>query len=232
MVSLPVPEVAWAWWWVPSDDEHPAAVEEWHAATAGMFAQWVDETILSGAATLPVELRRGLTPQGVGHEVATWLRGRAAGLPVGTRVAWGAGFLAPERPRWAPVVVVVEMREPAHADAGYLLDGLAPDGAPGDARRPVVDYVTTSAGDGVRVSALVRGEDGDVCARVDAALRVDATDQHGAIDVVLSTRVVDQSVFGIAGQGVEELMHLVAAEVGPPVAGEHRPQEQSLRSVS
>ena len=226
------PDVHWLWWWVPSDGEPAEALAQWQTSTAGLFTQWLGDGITAVIPTLPAELRDEITPESVAHDVASWLRGRAAGLPTWTRIAWGAGFLDPERPRWVPVVVVVEMREPAAEDAGYLLDELAPDGAPDDARRPVVDYVTTTAGDGVRVAALVRGPDGEAYARVDAALRVDATDAHGPVDVRLSTRVVEQSLFGVVGQGVAELMHLVAAEVGPGAAAAPGGAGSSVRGMS
>lgn len=206
-------EVSWPWWWVPSDATPADLVAEWEEGTADVFAQWTAAGLADLLASAPVELAEALTPRAVGAQAAAWLRERAAGLPPWVHVAWGAVFVEPERPRWAPVVATVEVREAAGEDSAYLMEAVGSAGLPGDARTPLVDYVTTDAADGVRVTALVRGEHGEAFVRVDAALRLEATAARGPLDVLVSTRVSELALFGLVGAGVEELMQLVAAGI-------------------
>lgn len=217
--TFPVLEVAWVWGWVPQADAPADVVDAWRAETTEQFARWASAGVADLLAAAPAELGGTLTPQELGAEVATWLHGRTAGLPAWTHVVWGAVFVEPERPRWVPVVATVEVREPAGEDSTYLMDAVGHTGLPGDARPPLVDYVTTDAGDGVRVTALVRGEHGEAFARVDGALRLDATAWRGPLDVLVSVRVSELALFGLVGAGVEELMQLIAAGIDEDIGG-------------
>lgn len=212
--ALVAPDVTWAWSWVPPADHDEEEARAWHADVAATFTGWTVGTIAELTRALPPELRAGAAASAVGGEVATWLRGRTVGLPPWTYVAWGAVFLTPERPRWAPVVAVVELRE-APDGSEHLMDVVGAAGLPQDARPPVVDFVTTDAGDGVRVTALARGPRGEAYVRVDAALRLEATDDGGPVDVVVSTRADELGMFGLIGVGVEQLLHVVAASSLP-----------------
>lgn len=223
--SFPVLEVAWVWGWVPAADAPRAEVDAWRDATTEQFAQWAAAGVAGLLADAPDELRGTLTPAELGAEVATWLHGRTAGLPAWTHVVWGAVFVEPERPRWVPVVATVEVREPAGEDSTYLMEAVGTTGLPGDARAPLVEYVTTDAGDGVRVTALVRGEHGEAFARVDGALRLDATAWRGPLDVLVSSRVSELALFGLVGAGVEELMQLIAAGIDEDIGGGVAPRQ-------
>ncbi|MCC2323478.1 hypothetical protein [Cellulomonas xiejunii] len=216
--GLTVPTVEWEWWWVPAADHDEADGHRWQSATATLFAEWLDDGVRGVASSLPPELREGLDARSVGQEVAVWLRSRALGQPPSTYVAWGAAFLTPDRPRWGPVVALVELREPTDDDPAYLMDLVGASGRPDDARRPLVDYVTTDGGDGVRVSALGREPSGAAHVRVDAALRLDATDARGPVDVLVATRVADLALFGTVGRGVDTLLHRVVADA-PALTG-------------
>lgn len=220
MVSAPVvvpPQVTWVWSWVPPVDGDEVTSAAWEADVTAAFDLWTADAVTALTRALPPQLRDAAVPGSVGQEVAAWLRSRTVDLPPATYVAWGAAFLTPERPRFAPVVAVVELREPTAPDAGYLMDVVGARGRAEDARPPLVDYVTTDGGDGVRVTALVRGSRGEAAVRVEAALRLDPTPERGAVDVVVSTRVDELALFGLAGPGVEQLLHAVARE--PIAAG-------------
>lgn len=224
--TLDLPPVRWAWWWVPPAGHDAAAADAWSEEVAELFAAWTAD----GVALLPPGLRDALGTRTVGDEVVAWLRTRTADLPPATYVAFGAAFLAPDRPRWAPVVAVVRVREPGADDTGYLLDVVGAAGRPDDARPPLVEYVTTDAGDGVRVAALARGAHGEASVRVDAALRLDATDARGPVDVVVSTRVAELPLFGLVGPGVDQLLHLVAADAGTITTAGDAPPPSTRRT--
>ncbi|QCB94904.1 hypothetical protein [Cellulomonas shaoxiangyii] len=223
MTAVVVPEVSWWWQWVPPAGASGDEVAAWQGATAPVFAGWAAGGLAALHGEHPGVLRDGLTAAAVGDEVAAWLRGRTDGLPDWTRVAWGAGFVVDDRPQWAPVVATVEFREPSAPDPSYLMDVVATRGRPDDARPPAVDYVTTAAGDGVRVTALVRGPRRAAFVRVDAAMRLDvpatAARPARSADVVLSVRVSELGLFATVGPGVEELMHVVAAQCLPGADG-------------
>ena len=219
MVSAPglavpglLPTVTWAWSWVPPVGDDDVEARTWEADVAAMFDAWTADSRAALTHGLPPELRGLAAPGSVGAEVTAWLRSRTVDLSPQTHVVWGAAFLTPERPRWAPVVAVVELSEPRADDAGYLMDVVGTRGRPDDARPPVVEYVTTDGGDGVRVTALTRGTHGEASVRVDAALRLDATAVRGPLDVVVATRVHELGLFGLAGPGIDQLLHAIAAE--------------------
>ncbi|UZN03124.1 hypothetical protein [Cellulomonas sp. S1-8] len=216
--ALTLPAVAWRWQWVPASDAPEADAAAWLTSTADVFTGWARDG-LTDATALPPEVRAEVTPEGVGRVVALWLWGRAGECPPGARLVWGAAFTSADRPRWAPVLVTVEFRVPLADDPSYLMDDVGARGADDDARPAVVDYVTTAAGDGLRVGALVREPYGAAAFRVDAAVRIDvpAHDDSGAtaVDVLLATRVQDLGLAGVVGPGVEELMHLVAEQFLP-----------------
>lgn len=202
-------DVTWRWQWVPAPGAPDA--QQWQDDTAAVFVEWTADGLR--------DVEPALTPEAVGAQTAQWLRSRADDCPPGARVAWGAGYVTADRPRWAPVVVTIELRTPRAADAGYLMDEVGARGAPGDARRPTVDYLTTEAGDGVRVAALVRGPGGAASCRVDAAVRVDVPaygdEPATSVDVLASTRTGDLTLFGTLGAGVDDLLHLVAGQCLP-----------------
>ena len=220
--ALVLPEVAWRWEWVPTPDTPAADAEAWLLRTADLLGGWADlpPALLE---ELPPQERALATGETVGRSAALWLLARAARCPAGTGLAWGAGHLTPDRPRWGPVPVLVDFRVPVAQDASYLMTEVGAAGDEDDARPPVVDYVTTDGGDGVRVMALVRGAAGAVTCRVDAAMRVDVP-AYGdvpatSVDVVLSTRTDDLTAAAVLGGGVEELMHRIAAELLPGTDG-------------
>ncbi|MBO3089356.1 hypothetical protein [Cellulomonas dongxiuzhuiae] len=219
--ALVVPDVTWTWAWVPATDTPGDQLADWLTATAEQLAAWTDGP---DVASLPVELRAEaqaeMTPQAIGRATALWLCGRAAECPAGVRVVWGAGFVAEaDRPLWAPIPVAVEFRTPVADDPTYLMDTVGTRGSEGDGRPPVVDYVTTAAGDGVRVAALVREPGGVASCRVDAALRAEVP-AYGdrpasSVDVVLSTWTDDLGLAGALGEGVADLMQRVATLLLP-----------------
>ena len=224
--ALVVPEVTWTWAWVPMGDVEGTQLRDWLTATAERLAAWTDGP---DVASLPPEVRADaqaeMTPPAIGRATALWLWDRAVECPEGVRLVWGAGFLGDaERPLWAPVPVTVEFREPAADDPTYLLQTVGATGLDEDARPPVVDYVTTVAGDGVRVSALVHGARGEATCRVDAALRADVPAYgdrpESRVDVVLSTRTPDLGLGGVLGEGVADLLHELATLLLPGQDGE------------
>lgn len=213
-------QLPWRWEWVPGpDNRHRSA---WAEQVASLFTGWTADGLAALREAWSVESAEPF-PVGddaIGAYVGTWLRDRADQLPAWSRLAWGAAYLG-ATPRWAPVPVVVEFREPAEPDPGYLMTVVGASGLIGDGREPEIDYVTTNAGDGVRVTALVRGGRGEVGGRVDAAMRIDIPAgladriEETSVDVVLSTRVFDLGLLAAIGPGVEQLMRLVADECAP-----------------
>jgi hypothetical protein len=215
-----LPELSWGWEWVPGPGDGAAAREEWIARTAARFEDWTRGALDAERAAWPAEAGAPfpLTGGEVGRGAAAWLLERADPLPEWSRLAWGAAFVD-GRPRWAPVPVVVEFCEPLAEDSDYLMEQVGATGLEGDAREPVVDYVTTSAGDGVRVFALARSEEGAAYARVSAALRLEAAPRGDApgvsADVLLTTLVFEPGLMAMIGAGVEQLMQQTADECAP-----------------
>jgi hypothetical protein len=210
----------WTWEWVPSQPAGAEVREAWTEHLTSLFAEWTSAGISAARAALPVELidEAFATPEAVGRGVAEWLLERADQLPPWSRLAWGAVAVSGE-PRWAPVPVIVEFRTPHAEDSAYLMDEVGARGAIDDAREPIVEYVSTVAGDGIRVFALGRGSNGEVFARLDAALRLDVPTTGRAkklsADVVLSTRVFDLGLMSLIGHGMERLMEMIADECLP-----------------
>ena len=124
------------------------------------------------------------------------------------------------QPRWAPVPVVVEFRIPQAEDPNYLMDAVGAAGRDTDARPPMVEYVTTPVGDGVRVFAMARSPMGAAFGRVEAAMRLDPPPSGGAasvsVDVVLTTAVFEMALMALIGPGVEQLMQQIATDCAPP----------------
>lgn len=211
--------VPWHWEWVPAAAAGPEARQIWSEHVAGLFEGWTREGLDEVRAALPERERAEfpLTAELLGRSSAQWLAERADSLLRGQRLAWGAAFVD-GRPRWAPVPVAVEFRAPVADDPIYLMDvvGANPRRESGHAREPVVDYVTTPYGDGLRVLGLGRSDEGLAFGRLDAAMRLDwpATEHRTAvrIDVLLTTRVVDMALLAVIGPGVEQLMQRIANE--------------------
>jgi hypothetical protein len=217
----------WYWEWVP--DVRPGEPEHraWTAHMEELFEDWTAEGLAAGRAVWPADagVEFPFTPQMLGREAAGWLLRRAQELPAWARLAWGAVFVAGQ-PRWAPVPVVVEFCAPEAEDPNYLMDVVGARGRDGDAREPVVDYVTTPIGDGLRVFALCRSAEGGAYARLDAALRLDVPPRDGApsvsTDAVLTALVFETGLMAVIGTGVEQLMHRIADECAPADAGPAR----------
>lgn len=219
--------VPWHWEWVPQTGPDGTEHREWTARVVALFEAWTAEGLDSGRAAWPAAAGTPFpfTADMVGREAAGWLGERAAALPPWARLAWGAAFVG-GRPRWAPVPVVVEFAEPEAEDPNYLMETVGARGMEGDAREPVVDYVTTAIGDGLRVFALCRSPEGAACARLHAALRLDVPPRGGAAsvstDVLLSTLVFETGLMAVIGDGVEQLMQQIAEECAPADAGPAR----------
>lgn len=219
----------WRWEWVPSAARGGDVRSAWTEHLVALFADWTSDGMTAPSGGLPGEDGPAfpLSADLVGRGVAAWLLDRADLLPPWARLAWGAVFLD-ERPRWAPVPVVVEFRRAAAVDTAYLMDELGAKGLAGDAREPVIDYVTTPAGEGVRVLALARTAEGAAYCRLNAALRLEAPSGCGAaggaagrggmaggvdgVDVLLTALVFELGLMALIGQGVEQLMRLIAVE--------------------
>ncbi|MDH6142764.1 hypothetical protein P3T35_004792 [Kitasatospora sp. GP30] len=214
----------WHWEWVPPVRPGEPAHEEWTEYLVGLFEEWTSEGLAAVRATWPADAGAEfpITSDMVGRDTARWLLERAGRLPTGARLAWGAAFVG-DRPRWAPVPVVVDFRGPVAGDPNYLMHLVGARGMAGDAREPVVDYVTTSIGDGLRVFALCRSPEGAAYARVNAAMRLDVPPTGGApgvgIDVMLTTLVFEMGLMALIGNGVEQLMHQIADECAPTDGG-------------
>lgn len=217
----------WHWEWVP--DVQPGEPEHlaWTAHMVDLFEEWTAEGLAAGRAVWPADagVEFPFTSEMLGREAADWLLQRARELPVWARLAWGAVFVG-GMPRWAPVPVVVEFCGPEAEDPNYLMDIVGARGREGDARDPVVDYVATPLGDGLRVFALCRSADGGAYGRLDAALRLDVPPRDGApsvsTDVVLTALVFETGLMAVIGPGVEQLMQQIADECAPADASPAR----------
>ncbi|MEY9874616.1 hypothetical protein ABH931_004116 [Streptacidiphilus sp. MAP12-33] len=239
----PTPDrLPWHWDWVPRVDAGESVHAAWRAHLAALFADWTAEGLEAVRAAWAEHVRAAsagivgpepqwpgaefpLTADMVGRGAADWLMDRARQLPAWSRLAWGAAFVD-GRPRWAPVPVVVEFCRPTAEDPNYLMALVGAGGLDGDARPPVVDYVTTALGDGVRVFALGRTPEGAAFGRVDAAMRLEVP-PSGTVagvgsDVLLSTRVFEMGLMPLIGTGVEQLMQQLADECTPGAAGPAR----------
>jgi hypothetical protein len=213
-VTLP-----WHWEWVPAASAGDEVRRLWSDHLVELFEGWTGRGLAAVRAALPERERAGfpLTAELLGRHSAQWLAERADSLIPGQRLAWGAAFVD-GRPRWAPVPVAVEFRSPLADDPMYLMEivGAGPRRDARDEREPVVDYVTTPYGDGLRVLGLGRSDEGLAFGRLDAAMRLDwpATGEREAVrmDVLLTTRVVDMSLLAMIGPGVEQLMQRIANE--------------------
>lgn len=210
----------WHWELVPGAEGGAEPRAEWTERVAALFEDWTREGLAAARAVWPADAGAEFpfTSAMVGRAITAWLLERADQLPPWSRLAWGAAFVA-GRPRWAPVPVVVEFCAPVAEDPDYLMEAVGARGAEGDAREPTVDYVTTPIGDGLRVFALCRGEDGAAYARVHAAMRVDvpaaAGGLGGSADVLLSTFVLELGLMAVIGAGVEQLMQQIAEDCMP-----------------
>lgn len=217
----------WHWEWVPAVRPGEPEHAEWTEGMVALFEDWTSEGLAAARAAWPADAGAEfpITSDMAGREVAKWLLERADGLPAWARLAWGAVFVN-GRPRWAPVPVVVEFCTPLAEDPNYLMDMVGARGVDGDAREPVVDYVTTPIGDGLRVFALCRSAEGAAYARVDAALRLDVPPSVGApsvsTDVLLTTLVFEMGLMALIGAGVEQLMQQTANECAPADASPPR----------
>lgn len=211
-----VTRIPWRWDWVPGAPGGDTR-EQWIRRVADLFEDWTRDGLDAARAAWPADAdaQFPLTAEMVGRGAAEWLLERATELPSWARLAWGAAFVG-GKPRWAPVPVVVEFCEPVAEDSVYLMEQVGANGQDGDAREPVVDYVTTPYGDGIRVLALARTAEGAAYARVNAAMRLDVPPHDGAArisaDVLLTALVFDMGLMAVIGTGVEELMQTIAAE--------------------
>ncbi|MDH6136877.1 hypothetical protein P3T37_006308 [Kitasatospora sp. MAA4] len=220
-------QLPWHWEWVPAGPAGEPAHEAWTERVVALFEEWTAEGLLAARAAWPADAGAEFpfSSDLLGRDAAAWLLERAEQLPAWSRLAWGAVFVN-GRPRWAPVPVVVEFSGPVSGDPNYLMHLVGARGLEGDAREPVVDYVTTSIGDGLRVFALCRSAEGAAYARVDAALRLDVPPTGDApgvgVDVQLSTLVFEMGLMALIGNGVEQLMQQIADECAPAGAGPAR----------
>ncbi len=217
----------WHWEWVPTVRPGEQADEAWTEHMVALFEEWTADGLAALRESWPADAGTEFpfTPDLVGRDTAAWLLARAEQLPAWSRLAWGAVFVD-GRPRWAPVPVVVDFSGPVSGDPNYLMHLVGAQGMEGDAREPVVDYVTTPIGDGLRVFALCRSAEGAAYARLDAALRLDLPPTGGApgigIDVRLSTLVFEMGLMALIGHGVEQLMQQIAGECAPIDGGPAR----------
>lgn len=217
-------DCTWRWQWVPNAQPGDPVRQAWTEHVVESFAGWTADELEAARRSWPkdadVELPLGFDQ--VGRAVAESLLEHADQLPAWGRLAWGVAFLN-GRARWAPVPVEVRFHDPRGDDPNYLMEVVGAAGREDDARPPVVDYVSTSAGDGVRVSALVSTLEGAVFGRVDAALRLEIPpiggEPRASIDVLFAAHVFDLGLMTVIGQGVEELMQRVADESMPSADG-------------
>lgn len=215
----------WHWEWVPSVQDGDEAREMWTTHMVALTEAWMHEGLAAASEAWPADagVEFPFNAEMMGRGTAQWLLERADHLPDQARLAWGAGFVNGQ-PRWVPVPVIVEFRHPRDADPVYLMEAVGAKGRDGDAREPVVDYVTTPIGDGVRVFAFGRTEDGAAYGRLDAALRLDVPPVDGmaavSIDVLLTTRAFEMDLMAAIGPGVEQLMQQIAADSTPAADGE------------
>lgn len=224
----------WYWEWVPDVRSDEQELHIWTELMVDLFADWTAEGLTQARQAWPEDAQAEfpVTSDMVGRGAAEVLLERAGQLPASARLAWGAAFVEGQ-PRWAPVPVVVEFRRPRAEDPNYLMDAVGVTGRDTDARPPVVEYVTTPAGDGVRVFAMARSPEGAAFGRVEAAMRLDAPPTGGAagasVDVVLTTAVSEMGLMALIGPGMEQLMQQVAADCAP--AGGQGPARIVLTSV-
>lgn len=211
----------WRWEWVPGVRSDERERQVWTEHVAELFADWTADGLAEARQARPPDAGAEfpVTPDLVGRGAAEVLLERAGQLPASARLAWGAAFVDGQ-PRWAPVPVVVEFRTPRAEDPNYLMDVVGAAGRDTDARPPAVEYVTTPAGDGVRVLALARSPQGAAFGRVEAALRLDAPPPTGGAasvraDVVFTTAVVEMGLMALIGPGVEQLMQQIATDCVP-----------------
>ena len=215
----------WHWEWVPGAQGGAERRRRWSDHVVELFEDWTRGGWDALRARWPKDAGEfPFTAELVGRGAAQWLIERADQLPARQRLAWGAAFVD-GRPRWAPVPVVVEFRAPQAEDPIYLMELVGAGPRQDDEREPVIDYVTTPFGDGLRVLGFGRCEDEMAFGRLDAAMRLDwpAAENRAAarLDVLLSTSVVDLAQMAAIGPGVEQLMQQIAADpvnvVGGPV---------------
>lgn len=215
---------AWHWEWVPNAGPDGPERQAWTERVVALFADWASDGLAAARQAWPKEAQAAfpVTADMVGQGAAELLLDRAGALPVWARLAWGAAAVA-GRVRWVPVPVVVEFRQPQAEDPNYLMEVVGAEGREGDARRPRVDYVTTTIGDGVRVAALARSPEGAAFGRVDAAMRLDIPPTGDtasvSVDVILTTQVFDFGLLAVIGTGVEQLMQLTADSCVPSTDG-------------
>lgn len=215
LVNLP-----WAWEWVPKAPPGDPLREAWTLHLVELFADWAADGLTAAREVWPEDagIDFPFTPEMVGRGAAEWLLERSDGLPEYARLAWGVAYLD-KRPRWAPVPVVVQFHRITADDPGYLMDAVGARGRPDDARPPVVDYVTTPIGDGLRVFAMARSTDGAAFGRVEAAMRLEVPPTGAspgvAADVILSALAFEMGLMAVLGPGVEQLMGLIAADCAP-----------------
>lgn len=195
-------EVSWFWDWVPAADDAAA----WIPYVARMLDEWAGSKVAAARADRNFPFATGE----IGETVAEALLQRAATLPANCRLLWGAGFVD-EEVRWLPLLIVAEFRRARPGDSSYLMTEVGAEGFPDDIRDPIVEYVTTDRGDGVRVVALAESEGEGLHARADAALRLE-TPGRDDVDVLLSTRIKGMDKAGAIGGGVEVAMHLIASQ--------------------
>jgi hypothetical protein len=192
-----------------------------------LFEGWTAEGMAAARLAWPVEagIEFPFTPDMPGRGAAEWLLDHARQLPAWSRLAWGAAYVE-GAVRWAPVPVVVEFHRPRAEDPEYLMQNVGAKGFDGDSRPPVIEYVTTTIGDGVQVFAFGRTAEGLAFGRLDAALRLDVPQRDGApavsADVLLTTRVFDLGLMALIGTGVVQLMEQIAYDCAPAHAGPAR----------
>jgi hypothetical protein len=207
-------EPPWRWGWVPNVDDGPAVRDRWTGLVVSRIAEWSGEALSAARAAWS---EGAATSDMLGREFAAWLLARADQLPDWTRLAWGTALPA-GAPRWSPVFVMVEFREPRAEDSAYLMEVVGARGADGDVRDPVVDYVTTPNGDGVVVFALACA-DGTVHARVDAAMRLEVppsgVEAACGSDVLLTTQVFEMPLMAVIRSGMAQLMRRIGTDYAP-----------------